>query len=156
MEIQGPLLNVLRAALKKYIGKLETSIADSSIQFFVNFIQENCSIMEPNIVIESTHVTKVFPQAPIIDSETGYRVMCEFEDICTESAESSIYLMQNLRVGDSNCLTFFDSVANAHLIDGRMARQEDLQLVSSKSVALGIIGGGSIRTEYGSFRFNLI
>ena len=63
--------------------------------------------------------------------------------------------MQNLRVGDSNCLTFFDSGANAHLIDGQMARQEDLQLISNKSVALGIIGGGSIRTEYGSFRFNL-
>ena len=82
--------------------------------------------------------------------------MCEDEDICTESAESSINLMQNLRVGDSNCLNFFNSGANTHLIDGRMARQEDLQLVSSKSVALGIIGGGSIRTEYGSFRFNLI
>ena len=57
--------------------------------------------------------------------------------------------------GDSNCLTIFDSGANAHLIDGGMASQEDLQLVSSKSVALDIIGGGSIRTEYGSFRFNL-
>ena len=52
-------------------------------------------------------------------------------------------------------MTFFDSGANAHLIDGQMARQEDLQLISNKSVALGIIGGGSIRTEYGSFRFNL-
>ena len=33
------LLNVLRAALEKYIGKLETSIVDSSIQFSVNFMQ---------------------------------------------------------------------------------------------------------------------
>ena len=118
-------------------------------------MQENYSIMEPDMGTESIHAMKEFPQAPVIESETGYRLMCEDKDICTESAESSIYLMQNLRVGDSNCLTFFDSGANAHLIDGRMARQEDLQLVSSKSVALGIIGGGSIKTEYGSFRFNL-
>ena len=81
--------------------------------------------------------------------------MCEDEDICTESAESSINLMQNLRVGDSNCLNFFNSGANTHLIDGRMARQEDLQLISSKSIAISVIGGGSIKTEYGSFRFNL-
>ena len=148
-------LNVLRAALEKYIGKLDTSIVDSSIQTSVNFMQENYSIMEPDMGTESIHAMKEFPQAPVIDSETGYKVMCEDEEICTESAESSIYLMQNLRVGDSNCLTFFDSGANAHLIDGRMARQEDLQLVFSKSVALGIIGGGSIKTEYGSFRFNL-
>ena len=99
-------LNILKAALEKYIGKLETSIIDSSIQFSVNFMQEKFSIMESDIITGSAHGTKVFPQAPIIDSETGYRVMCEDEDICTESAESSIYLMQNLRVGDSNCLTF--------------------------------------------------
>ena len=50
---------------------------------------------------------------------------------------------------------FFDSGANAHLIDGRMARQKGLQLISSKSIALVVIGGGSIRMEYGSLRFNL-
>ena len=94
--------------------------------------------MESDINTGSAHRMKVFPQAPIIDSETGYQVICEDEDICTESAENSIYLLQNLRVGDSNCLTFFDSGANAHLIDGRMARQED-QLISNKSIALGII-----------------
>ena len=55
--------------------------------------------------------------------------------------------MQNLRVGDSNYLKFFYSGANAHLIDGQLARQEDLQLISSKSIALGVIGGGSIRTS---------
>ena len=63
--------------------------------------------------------------------------------------------MQNFRVGDSNCLTFFDSGANAHLIDRQLAIQEELQIISSKSIALGVIGGGSIRKEYGRFRFNL-
>ena len=149
------LLNVLKAALEKYIGKLKTNIINSSIPFSVNFMQEKLSVIESDTSIGSAHGSKVFPQTPMIDSETGYRVVCEDEDICTESAENSIYLMQNLRVGDSNYLSFFDSGANAHLIDGQMARQEDLQLISNKSVALGIIEGGSIRTEYGSFRFNL-
>ena len=63
--------------------------------------------------------------------------------------------MQNLKVSDSNCLTFFDSGANAHLIDGELASHEELQLISSKSTALGVIGGGSIMTKYGSFHFNL-
>ena len=81
--------------------------------------------------------------------------MYENEDICSETSEYSIYLMQNLRVGDSNCLTFFDSGANTHLFDGQLARLKELQLISNKAVALGVIGGGSIRTEYGSFRFNL-
>ena len=52
-------------------------------------------------------------------------------------------------------MTFFDSGANAHLIDRQLARQEELQLISINSIALGVIGAESIRTEYGSFRFNL-
>ena len=111
--------------------------------------------MESDTSVGTAYGMKIFPQAPNIDFETGDRVSCDDRDICTETLDNSIYLMQNLRVGDSNCLTFFDSGANAHLIDGRMARQEGLQLISNKSVALGIIGGGSIRKEYGSFRFNL-
>ena len=102
--------------------------------------------------MHSSHGMKIFPLAPAIDSKTGHQVLCEEEDICSES---SIYLMQNLRVGDSNCLTFCDYGANAHLKDGQLARQEEFQLISSNSVALGVIEGGSIRTEYGSFRFNL-
>ena len=41
-------------------------------------------------------------------------------------------------------MTFFDSRANAHLIDGQLAENEKLQLISSKSRALRVIGGGSI------------
>ena len=63
--------------------------------------------------------------------------------------------MSNLWVGDSNCLTFFDSGGTTHLIDGQLARSEELKLISSKAIALGVIGGGSIKTEYGSFRFIL-
>ena len=150
-------LGVLTTELVGYIGKLEADIVESVIGFSVNlnFLQINSTPTESEFTMETGHGATVFPQAPIIDSETGYRVICEEEDICSESSESSIYLMQNLRVGDSNCLTFFDSGANAHLIDGRMARQEELQLIYNKSIALGVIGGGSIKTEYGSFRFNL-
>ena len=47
--------------------------------------------------------------------------------------------MQNLRVEDSNCITFFDSGENAHLIDGQLARNKELQLISNKTTALGVI-----------------
>ena len=83
------------------------------------------------------------------------QVQCQDEDISSESTESSIYLMQNLRVGDSNCVTFFDSGANAHLIECQLAKNTELQLISSKSTALGVIVGGLVMTEYGIFCFNL-
>ena len=92
-----------------------------------------------------------FLRLQIIDSETGYRVTCEEEDICSESSESSIYLMQNLRVRYSNCLIFFDSGANAHLIDGELAEKENLQRISGGHSALGVIGGRTITTGFNQF-----
>ena len=52
-------------------------------------------------------------------------------------------------------VTFFDFGAITYLTDGELERNEELQLISSKSAALGVIGGGWIMTEYGCFRFNL-
>ena len=72
-----------------------------------------------------------------------------------ESSKHSIYLMQNLRIGNSDCLTLFDSTANAHLIDGKLAKKEKLQRISENNSALGVIGGGTITTESSNFRFNL-
>ena len=142
--------------LETYIGKLGNTIADSNIQFAANFMyQTNIIVHKPEKSLNSSHGMKIFPPAPAIDSETGHQVLCDEEDICSESSESSTYLMQNLRIEDSNCLKFFDSGANAHLINGELARQEELQLIPSKSIALGVIAGGSIRMEYGSFRLNL-
>ena len=63
--------------------------------------------------------------------------------------------MQNLRIGNSDCLTFFDAGATDHLIDEQLAEKEKLQLISSNSTALGVIGGGSVMNKYGNFRFNL-
>ena len=64
--------------------------------------------------------------------------------------------MQRLRIGNSECFTFFDSEANAHLIDGNLAKTKNLQRISENKSALGLIGGGSIFSEFGNFRFNLI
>ena len=75
--------------------------------------------------------------------------------MCSEISENSIYLMQNLRIGDSEGLTFLASGANAHLIHRQLAEKENLQLIFSNSTALGVIGGGSIITEYRNFKVNL-
>ena len=50
---------------------------------------------------------------------------------------------------------FFDSGANAHLIDGTLTIKEKLQKISDTQADLGVIGGGVITVESGNFRFNL-
>ena len=67
---------------------------------------------------ESVHGARILPSAPTFDSETGVQVSGQDKNVCSESSENFIYLMQNLRIGNNDCLTFFNSGANAHLIVG--------------------------------------
>ena len=103
----------------------------------------------------STLDAMTLPPAPTFDSETGVRISNEKQKIHPESPEHFIYLMQRLRIGNSECLTFFDSRANAHLIDRNLAKNENLQRISETQSALGVFRGGSIISEFGNFRFNL-
>ena len=66
-----------------------------------------------------------------------------------------MYLMQILKIGSSQVLTFFDSGANVNLIDGDIAVRENLPCVNDKPSSLSVVGGNQIRTEYGQYRFSL-
>ena len=81
----------IKDALETYIGKLTNGIVEADISFAVNFMfRVNTAVEELGNLEESGHGVKVFPRAPVIDSETGHRVLCEDEDICPESSESWI------------------------------------------------------------------
>ena len=71
----------------------------------------------------------------------------------SESSEQSIFLMQRLRIGQSECLMFFDSGANTHLVEKTLAVNENLQRFSECETEIGVIGGGTLAMESGSFRF---
>ena len=73
----------------------------------------------------------------------------------SESSEQSIFLMQRLRIGQSECLMFFDSGANTHLVEKTLAINENLQMFSECEAEIGVISCGTLATESGSFRFKL-
>ena len=93
---------------------------DSKIQFAANFMFQNTIRVGSKSLYESIHGLRILPPAPTFDSETGVQVSCQVKNVYSESLENSIYLMQSLRIGNNKCLTFFDSGANAHLIDGQL------------------------------------
>ena len=124
----------LKKELEKYIGKLGTTIVDSKIQIAVNFKFQATNTKDGSeSFLESSHRAKILPPAPPFDFESGIQVLCQYKNVCSEISESSIYLMQNLRIGNSDYLTFLDSGANAYLIDGQLVEKESLQLISSNS-----------------------
>ena len=105
--------------------------------------------------VGGSHEINLKVPAPTIDSETGERVKCNKDQIIPEIKEHSFYLMQTLRIGNSECLTFFGPGANTHLVDGNIAEREGLQMISDKTSAIRIVGGSEIKTEHGVYRFNL-
>ena len=45
--------------------------------------------------------------------------------------------------------------ANIHIIDGSLVEKEGLQQVSSSPTSLTVVGGNRVRSNHGTFRFNL-
>ena len=88
----------------------------------------------------------------VVDTSTGSAVLPKDGDVIEETAESSFYIMQWLRIGESDCLCFFDSGANIHLVDGVLAENEGLEVVTGKSTTLSVVGGGTIDTQYGTYK----
>ena len=77
------------------------------------------------------------------------------ESIIPEVLEQSCYLMQTIKLGESEVLVFFDRGANVHIIDGLLAKREGLQKISNSPNALTVVGGDKIYSDHGMFRFNL-
>ena len=92
---------------------------------------------------------------PTFDSELGIEVDTATVTVIPEIPEHSFYLMQWLRIGGTNHLIFFDRGANAHLVQGKMAVAAGFEITSSRPTSLTVVGGGSLKTEYGNYRFNL-
>ena len=67
-------------ALESYIGKLTNDIVKANILFAVNFMfKANAKIEEHWNTEKIGCAVRLFPQTPVIDSETGYRIRCESE-----------------------------------------------------------------------------
>ena len=93
--------------------------------------------------------------ASSINSETGEKMLELENQIIPEVAEHACYLMQTIKIGDSEALVFFDRGANIHIIDGSLAAEENLQQASSSQTSLTMVGGKKIKSQHGTYRFNL-
>ena len=150
--------NIIKKTFEKYMGQFSEDIEDKNIRYAVNFMHQVYSV-DPSkytSISEPTEKPTILGlETPSIDSRTGNKVPLDHKSIIPEIKEHSSYLMQTVRIGKSECLVFFDRGANTNLIKGELASKENLQQVSKKTTSLTVVGGTSIRTEYGTYRFAL-
>ena len=145
----------MRRDLEQYLGKLGTMIVDASIKFAVNYTYQVFSMGPGANALGWDQKKYENITAPSIDSETGRMDTISPEKIIHEVPEHSCYLMQTIKIGSSEALVFFDRGANIHIIDGSLAEKEGLQKVSSNPINLTVVGGSKVRSNHGTFRFNL-
>ena len=88
---------------------------------------------------------------PTFDSELGIEVDTATVTVIPEIPQHSFYHMQWLRIGGTNHLIFFDRGANAHLVQRKMAVAAGFEITSSRPTSLTVVGGGNLKTEYGSY-----
>ena len=98
----------MKRDLEKYIGKLGTAVGDSSIKFSANYTYQVFSLSPggANALGWAQEDFKDKP-APSINSETGEVVEIPSKLIIPEVSEHSCYLMQTIKIGDSDVLAFF-------------------------------------------------
>ena len=105
----------MKKDLEKYIGKLGTTVVDSSIKFAANYTYQVFSL-NPGGVNALGWVQEDFKDkpAPSIDSETGETVKVSSESIVPEILEHSCYLMQTIKIGESEVLVFLSWSKYSH------------------------------------------
>ena len=146
-QLRAPIIEIKRA-LTKYLGKFDCKTPDSSIKFSVNFSFQVHGASATAIARPST-------RAPCINSKSGAKVAPEKNKIIPEIREDSFYLMQILKIGNTNILAFLDSGSNAHLIDEVVAVREGLLKTSERPTSISVVGGGNIKSSRSTYQFNL-
>ena len=146
-QLRAPVIEIKRA-LTKYLGKFDCKTPDSSIKFSVNFSFQVHGASATAIARPST-------RTPCINSKSGAKVAPEKNKIIPEIREDSFYLMQILKIGNTNILAFLDSGSNAHLIDEGVAVREGLLKTSERPTSISVVGGGNIKSSRSTYQFNL-
>jgi hypothetical protein len=90
-----------------------------------------------------------------VNTQTGSKKVLQSSSILTQHTNTPIYITQWIQIGSSKCLCFFDTGANIHMIDGKMAEKEGLKVISQVPTILKVVGGSDLVTDYGKYKLNL-
>ena len=151
----------IKEKMEGYFGKFGSSIVEKNIKISANFLFQSYAANPERQNKDGKQddrtgkYGKKLKIAPTIDSSTGRRIDHGVETIIPEVREQSFYLMQELLIGNSECLAFFDGGSNTHLMEGKLAIREGLQVISEKPNIISVVGGSQITTNFGTYRFNL-
>jgi len=75
--------------------------------------------------------------------------------VLTTSKETAYFTMQHIKIGRRTLLVFYDSGSNGHLIEGALAEDLRLDVITDEMVPIGGVGGKVTWSQYGMYQLTL-
>merc|ERR1711911_297248 len=156
-----PTIEEVGRVLNDYWPSFNPDTVTPSMVLSGGSLHNTVSMIPP--CVKSSARLHVDPFEVIFDTQTGNSIRVGMNEgqksnFLTPSeaqANPSIFVMQWLRIGSTDCLCFFDSGANIHMISGDLAEKEGVKMLSQDSTVLKILGKGEVATDYGTYRLNM-
>jgi len=90
------------------------------------------------------------------NTTTGEASLITEKDITnTTSKEIAYYTMQHIKIGHRTLLVLYDSGSNAHLIEGAVAEDLRLDVITDEMVPIGGVGAKATWSQYGTYQLTL-
>jgi len=112
-------------------------------------------------VIPSSNLAKTRPPTNrfsnlTYNTTTGEASLITEKDIInTATKEIAYYTMQHIKIGHRTLLVLYDSGSNAHLIEGAVAEDLCLDVITDEMVPIGGVGAKATWSQYGMYQLTL-
>jgi hypothetical protein len=79
------------------------------------------------------------------------RTITDRDVVIKPSKEEAFFVMQQLSIGGEDVLTFYDSGANIHLVEGELDERAGFTVIDDRCVSIGVVGGCQVWSEFGQY-----
>ncbi len=141
-------------ALESYLPSFKSGNLNAPISLVSHFQVLATSISEPKPTSLS-RLPDVQEQPLVYNTSSGCIDNPPPIDMIPEILEDSIAVMQLLLIKDTPVLALYDRGANQHLIEGKIAEELKIKVINHQPSAIGVVSGGKIWTEYGTYQMYL-
>ena len=149
-----PSNNDMIQALEQYIPNFKGSLLNSPINVACHF-QVYSSAKQGSKPETLTRPSNPKQDAQHFNTTTGMEELPSDPDKVSEVHEDSIAVMQLLCLKGKPVLTLYDRGANQHLINGPLAEELQIKVNNPEANAIGVVSGGKIWTDYGTYQMYL-
>lgn len=152
-----PQLNDLTMSLEAWIPNLDLNQYSSSLRVNLAHIGVfKTAVGSPPPISTKTSPPTCEPSNIVYDTHSGkYKPLSPTHQVVKQVKESAFFLMQTIKIKHEEILVFYDSGANSHLIEGELAEELNLDVVSNESIPIEALGNKTVWSNYGSYSITI-